>query len=169
MHAPPAVAYPVGRPPELAFALTLVGAAGLVLCLATAWTNRSDAGLLQGWLVVLGVVALGALAGIAWRQLLRGSLNWDGQAWRLDPPVDRGASLAFLLERVDVVDLSFALLIRVRVVRAAQDLPGAGAQRWLACWIWAARRDGAPDRWHALRCAALASGRPVPGPVEPIA
>jgi hypothetical protein len=168
MQAPPAVAYPVGRPWQLAFAVTSVGAAGLALCLAAAWTDRSEAGLLRGGLMALGIVALVVHAWVAWRRLLHGRLHWDGQVWRLDPPADRDALPALPLERIDVVELPFALLIRVRVTPATMDPPAVDVRWGRTRWIWAAQRD-APGRWHALRCAALAGGWPAsvrPGRAE---
>ena len=158
MHAPPSVAYPVGRPPAVACGLALLSLAGLVVCVAAAWSRR-EAGLAPGaWAFVSltgASLALSVLAGLVWTRLLAGRLRWDGQTWVLDGPAAEGAE-GLALQRLEVIDLMGSLLFRVRVT-PHQTSGGAFARRAGERWIWA-RSSDAPELWHGLRCAALAEG-----------
>ena len=155
MNAPPPVVYPVGRPNFLAGVLVLLAVSGALLTVAAAHTRPDDLSPdWMPWLVGLASWLPAAFALRAWRRLGEGLLKWDGQAWQLlaSPSAD-----VLPLAWIDALDTPSVLLIRVRPMQGmAAD---AGPPRFPLAgdrWIWASRHT-APDRWHALRCAALAS------------
>ncbi|HEY8356662.1 MAG TPA: hypothetical protein VIL30_04295 [Ramlibacter sp.] len=136
MHAAPSVSYPVGRSRFALAGLALAWLAGLAA--ACAWTLQAQA---PGWhqALAVAVVALaGAAAGAAWLRSPRGTLAWDGGAWRWH---EQRAGTGGEGGRPEVaLDLQARLLLRWR--------SEAGIVRWLT-----PERDSAPLHWDALRRA----------------
>ena len=152
MHNAPSVSYPVGRSLVaglLALAAWLLGALAIAQ-----WTAQSQ---VHGWRLAVAAFALMATALVCawnWRQMPRGTLEWDGQCWRWK------GSAADDAGTVEVcLDLQRFLLVRWQ---------GEAKHHWL--WLERARH---PERWDGLRRAVYSRARPQalpqagPGAAEP--
>lgn len=146
MQGAPSVTYPVGR--SLLTALLPLAAWTAGACAAAAFL-ASAAPFAARAAAAAAILAAGVPAALAWRNSPRGSLHWDGQAWRLEAGPAAAGSLAVGL------DAQRLMLLRVG--------EGAGAR-----WVWAeARRQ--PRAWESLRRAVYsrASNLPAQGESPP--
>lgn len=146
----PAVTYPVGRTPALAWLLAGLWLAGALLTLALWWTPRAPLGGLAGGLLLGSLVAVGVVLFGFWRGQRARSLIWDGACWGLR---EGAAESANDDTRVEVrLDVQHALLLCYHDPRRARPL-----------WLWAQASSDA-RRWHLLRCALYSSGQSAARP-----
>ena len=146
----PAVAYPVGRTPALAWWLAGLWLAGVA---AVGWALFSAPALAHRWLAaLLAVASILVCAGAClafWRGQRARTLLWDGERWSLEPDSGGGqGEEARLHARMDLQ----------RVMLLSLSPPHGRRQTWL--WAVAAHD---PARWHLLRCALYFSTRSSEG------
>ena len=172
MHNAPSVSYPVGRlrfPVWIPAGLWL--AAGLSLML---WASIVETDAAMAALAVSVWLACGAAALWGWRRTERGTLHWDGTAWRWqadasaeaartgqtarphagqsgpgDPLVSATADEGVTGRAACALDLQSHLW-----VRWTDDAP-PGRGRPAVRWFWLRRADDAAQ-WLALRRALFA-------------
>ncbi len=140
----PAVAYPVGRSPQLAAVLIVLWLFGgaVVLC---AFAGLGGGRSLIGWRIALLLSAL-LLSGFSlwsfWCAQIKRRLIFDGDQWLLEGEVAMG----FPGEPAQVViafDGQRCMLLR---------WPAVPRESKQVKWLWAEAHSD-PRRWHLLRCA----------------
>ena len=136
MHRPPAVAW-VLLPSQ--WQRRILAALALVAVLV--WVGFISE---QGWglssFVVLVALFIGALLGVmAWRNLSKGQLRWDGEQWYLTNKHDRSVHTM-----VCMLDMQAMLLLKVTCDK--------GKSHWL--WLDSGDKHA---QWKALRRAIVAS------------
>jgi hypothetical protein len=145
MRAAPPVVFPIaGAGPWIRAGAVLAGCAVAVPFAWLGWhlqAARLGSGFELVCLMLLGLLATGLAAAVAWRRCRRcrgEQLRWDGGRWQL---LDAKGHAWTLTAPTVQVDLGEWLLLR-----ACHTLDGASA--WLPV-----QRDDAPPAWHALRVA----------------
>ncbi|MCL1960278.1 MAG: hypothetical protein FWG56_00520 [Desulfovibrionaceae bacterium] len=146
MHAndAPAVSYPVGRTPRLAWALAglwLAGAAAVAVAFFSV-----PALPYRGYMAVLfgACIAASALACLAfWNSQRARALIWDGGRWSLEP--DSGGGYDEQARLYARMDLQHTMLLSLEAPHVRRRV-----------WLWAESAHD-PARWHLLRCALYSS------------
>lgn len=154
-HLPPDTQYPLQRRELLLRGLVAFLLAGLAVVLAWRWQQphlQQEASLLW-WLATGAWCVLAALALRFVQCLPRGWLLWQDGCWQVAAMPHAKARSTPLLESSCecLVDLQWAMLLRVRTRSAGQDA---------VHWVWL-QRNALPGHWIALRQAVVwAQGKP---------
>ncbi|MBS0507161.1 MAG: hypothetical protein JSR53_07250 [Proteobacteria bacterium] len=150
MRAPshaPAVRYPLGRSPALAWLLAALAACSLAGLLAWLALGTAPASLSIKAATGLGLwLMAAALAWRWWHRMPVGQLCWDGGQWRLEYPAPGCEHAVQGSPRVHL-DLQSGMLLLLAPMAQGRGL-----------WLWLERRSD-PAQWLALRRAVYSPAR----------
>ncbi|MDO8719917.1 MAG: hypothetical protein Q7K20_13170 [Polaromonas sp.] len=135
-HSAPSVVYPLGRSRFLAWILSGLWCAGVLVAVLWFYATRP-----LDWrtaLVLAALVGAAAAARSSWMHSPIGQLAWDGEAWRWESANYQTGIAGY--ELLVIADFQHAMLLRLE--------NHAHARLWL--WV---ERSAMPQRWLDLRRA----------------